>query len=215
MYGDPAANVKFYDFGDSAKEYKENFSSAPNSQGTTTFEYSITPTAFPLEFGKGYCYAFRPVYFMPVRIDPATVSITKNEGDTADITDNLILWELLSTGKTLAKGATKTLRFTAKLMNGTAVVPQEASRVLPRAMAQASMTPDNKRLLVNFQNIPAGEMVMTIVNATGKRLYFAKTMSSGEQQQSRLLPVKASPGVNFLLLRHERMSVRTKIAAME
>jgi hypothetical protein len=215
MYGDPAANVKFYDFGDSAKAYKENFSSTSNAQGLTTFEYTVTPMSHNMEFGKGYCYAFRPVFFMPMRIDPTTVTIIKNEGDTAEITDNLIIWEMLSTGKKLAKGATKTLRFSAKLLNVTGIKVKEISRALPRAMAQASVAPDKKGLLVNFQNIPFGEMTLTVVSASGKRLYCAKTMSSGQIQQSCWLPVKASRGVNFLLIRHEIMSVKAKIAAVE
>jgi hypothetical protein len=217
MYGDPAANVKFHDFGDSAKSYKEKFSYTTNAQGTTTFEYSITAMAHALEFGQGYCYQFRPVFFMPVRIDASSIAIVKNEGKTPDITDNLILWELLSKGQTLAKGATKTLSFTAKPVSGTGAVgePIRAARTAPIAQIWGVRARGNDGINVILRNIPAGPAVLSVVSASGKRIASMKTTSSGEQSQVCKVPLKAARGANFLVLRHEKVSLKTKIAAVE
>jgi hypothetical protein len=215
MYGDPAANVKFHDFGDSAKAYKENFSYTTNAQGTASMEYSVTPMSHPMEFGQGYCYQFRPVFFMPVRIDAATVLIAQNEGHVADITDNLILWEMLSKGETLARGAKKTLSFTAKLISVTAITSKEAIPPAPVPHVYASIAPDKSGFRVTYTNVPAGRTAMTVIDASGKKLYAKSAISSGAGRQSCILPVKAARGVNFLVLKHERMTVKEKIAAME
>ncbi len=215
MYGDPAANVKFHDVGDSAKTYAEKFTATAGADGATNFEYAVTASAHAIEFGTGYCYQFRPVFFMPKRIDVASLSITKNDGHTADITDNLILWEMLAKGETLAKGATRTLRFTAKIIGGnTATVKAPAKTdILPQAPVRVSTHHDKRGLFVTYQNIPAGKLDIRLVNASGKRLYGAPLMSSGMERQSRVLPVSPSCGVNFLIVRSEKTTVKAKIAA--
>jgi hypothetical protein len=217
MYGDPAANVKFQDFGDSAKTYKEKFTATAGEGGVTTFEYAVTASAHAIEFGTGYCYQFRPVFFMPKRIDASTLSITKNDGHTADITDNLILWEMLAKGETLAKGATRTLRFTAKTIGGSGAIATIPAAIAakPRARVFASMAPGNRELLVTYRNFPAGSMVVTVVGASGKRLYSAHEVSSGAERQASLLPVHSPRGVNFLIVGHEKLTVKEKIAAIE
>ncbi len=117
FYGDPAGDVCFHAFGDTAKGYKEELTFVENGSGGADFTYTVTMVAHDLEFGVGYCYQFRPISMLPVRIDPSTVSITGNDGHTADITDNLLVWEMLSRGEKLQKGRSRTLKWTAKLID--------------------------------------------------------------------------------------------------
>jgi hypothetical protein len=213
MYGDPAANVTFYDFGDSAKSYKENFSSTPGTNGNIVFEYTVTTKAHGLDFGSGYCYAFRPVFFMPGRVDPATVSITKNDGHTAEITDNLILWELLAKGETLAKGASKTLRFSAKLLSGTRVGPAASvNSPTPRASVFASGAGGNKGIVLQFRDLPAGKIDITFVDASGKIILKAYDRHSGGNGRSEVFPQSVTVGMRFVTVRCGGVCLKEKIA---
>ena len=152
---------------------------------------------------------------MPVRIDASSVSIVKNEGKTAEITDNLILWELLSKGQTLAKGATKTLSFTAKIISATSVASGKVTHALPIAQVRASAAPDKRGFIVRLNNMPAGGIAISVIDASGKKLYAKNVMSSGAERQSCLLPVKAGRGVNFLVVQHMKITLKEKIATVE
>ena len=66
-----------------------------------------------------------------------------------------------------------------------------------------------------MNNIPAGTIAISVIDAFGKKLYAKNVLSSGAERQSRLLPVKAGCGVNFLIVRHEKMVVKEKIATIE
>jgi hypothetical protein len=200
VYGDPAADVTFYSFGDSARSYKESFSFTTDAQGTTTFDYSITAMTHTLEFGQGYCYQFRPVFFMPVRIDAATVSIVQNDGSTADITDNLVLWELLRSGQTLQKGSTKTLRWTATLLSqvGIAHAPETSrSKVTHRCTATEA------GIRIAFQNIPAGRLTITVSDMSGKVRWLGQTVSNDVKLNWSVFPVKTGPGFYFVTLHYK------------
>jgi hypothetical protein len=115
FYGDPAADVRFHSFGDSAHAFKTDIAMSTISDGLTEFTYTYTMLAHDLEYGEGYCYQFRPASMLPVRIDPSTVVIVKNEGHKCEITDNLVIWEMLSKGEKLNKGLSKTLTWRAKI----------------------------------------------------------------------------------------------------
>jgi hypothetical protein len=217
MYGDPAANVRFWNSGDSARSYTEKFTSTAGENGLAVFEYAVTASAHAITFGQGYCYQFRPVFFMPVRIDVSSLSITKNDGHVADITDNLIVWEMLAKGENLARGATKTLRFTAKVIggSGTAVKAPSQARALPLPALRAAAAPGGKGLRVAFQNIPAGRMKVRVTDAAGKRLCRIDATSRGPERQSIFLPQKIGRGVTFLSVTNGKLVLKEKIAAGE
>ncbi|HEX2959773.1 MAG TPA: hypothetical protein VHO70_23255 [Chitinispirillaceae bacterium] len=115
FYGDPAAEVHFHSFGDSAHAFKTDIIMSNSTNGLTEFTYTYTMLAHDLEYGEGYCYQFRPASMLPVRIDPSTVTIVENEGHKCEITDNILIWEMLSKGEKLNKGLSKTLTWRAKV----------------------------------------------------------------------------------------------------
>jgi hypothetical protein len=115
FYGDPAADVYFHPFGDTAHAYKTDLKMTNGSNGFTEFIYTYTMLAHDQPYDEGYCYQFRPAVLLPVRIDPSTVSILKNDGHKCDITDNLMIWEILSNGEKLNKGTPRTLIWHAKV----------------------------------------------------------------------------------------------------
>lgn len=209
VYGDPAADVRFYGFGDSMRSYKESFSYTTNAQGISTFDYSITTMAHELQFDQYYCYQFRPVFFMPVRIDPNTVTITQNDGNTAEITDNLILWELLRSGQTMQKGSTKTLRWTARIISQTEVISGAVATSRPHKRMITSFNPCNRTLTINFSTIPVEPFSITVVSASGKTVC-CKTMVSGEQRYT--FKSDLGSGVYVALIKNSTSVLRDKIA---
>jgi hypothetical protein len=211
IYGDPAADVTFYSFGDSARSYKESFTYTTNAQGTTTFEYAITAMTHALQFGQGYCYQFRPVFFMPVRIDAATVSVVKNDGSTAEITDNLVLWELLRSGQTLQKGSTKTLRWTATLLNQSGIESPAPTPATPDLCVQPYQTARNKAIQVTCRNVPAGATTLSIVTLNGKSVFNTSIMSAGKQRQSFVIPLPHVSGVNVITIKGQGIEMRKTV----
>jgi len=206
VYGDPAADVRFLSFGDSARVYKDNFSFTTGSDGKTTFEYNVTAVAHDIEFGQGYCYQLRPVLFMPVRIDPQTVSIVKNEGSTAEITDNLLLWEMLSKGETLKKGATKKLSWTAELLDKTAIKKiyhSEQKRMTLNCAVSGS------GIIVISENIPDGKVTLSINDISGRLVLTKHSLSSGQQFKTIVNQNFAAPGRYLITLKHESGSIQT------
>jgi hypothetical protein len=210
IYGDPAADVTFYSFGDSARPYKESFTYTTNATGTTTFDYTVTAMSHAMQFSQGYCYQFRPVFFMPVRIDPTTVSMVQNDGDTADITDNLVLWELLRSGQTLQKGATKTLRWTAKLLNQSGISSPAPTPAAPDLYVQSYETRD-KPLQVTCRNLPAGTATLSIVALNGKKIFSAAIMSAGNHRQSFIIPLDYISGVNVVTIKGHGIEMRKAV----
>jgi hypothetical protein len=77
-----------HSFGDSSHAYKTALKMTNSSNGLTEFTYTYTMVAHDQGYDEGYCYQFRPASLLPVRIDPSTVSIIKNEGHKCEITDN-------------------------------------------------------------------------------------------------------------------------------
>jgi len=130
FYGDPASDVRLYSFGDSAYAYKTSLKMTNSSNGFTEFTFIYTMIAHDQGYDEGYCYQFRPASLLPVRIDPSTVSIIKNEGHKCEITDNLMIWEMLSKGEKIYKSTSKTLIWRAKVTNmkTVAVIDAPASK---------------------------------------------------------------------------------------
>ncbi|MFC1476456.1 hypothetical protein ACFL5S_00670 [Fibrobacterota bacterium] len=209
--GDPAADVTFYDFGDSAKTYREDFSYTAGNRDTATFEYTVTAMAHEITFGEGYCYQFRPVYFMPVRIDALTVSIIRNDGHTADITDNLIAWELLADGETIQKGESKILSWKANMIGPTGTTTQQISAVRPYPRMCASIINNGKAILVNYRNFPEGMVNISIVNMIGRELYRSNSNITGEGKQVLSIPCNIASGIYYVILRCKNIALKDKV----
>jgi hypothetical protein len=210
FYGDPAANVTFSDFGDSTKPYTENLSYTTNAQGTTMFTYTITTTKQSLGFGVGYCYAFRPVLIMPVRIDASTVSIIKNDGHTADISDNLVVWEILSTGESMKTASTKTLSWSAKILGQAKVSLPAEPTILPPTV-RVRLAADRNSIVIVCSNVPAGPMVVSIVTMNGKKLYGGTIYESGGNKPSVFIPPCPISGVNVIVMKGNGIDAKAKL----
>jgi len=200
FYGDPAGDVRFYDLGDSVKAFKsditfDNDNSGKafksditfdnDNSGKASFTYTFTMVAHDLEFGAGYCYQFRPVSLLPVRIDPSSVEITKNQGHKALITDNLLIWEILSQGQKLAKGNTKTLQWTAKIIDAKTVKCNKTHSPLPmRKPSKLVVSAKKSEFLINIKDIPKGSFDLQITDLNGKLCFQGKFNSAGIHEQS-------------------------------
>ncbi|MBN1761175.1 MAG: hypothetical protein JW863_22795 [Chitinispirillaceae bacterium] len=182
FYGDPAADVRFHDVGDSARAYKESLSYSAGDNGAAQFTYSITMSAHDLEFGAGYCYQFRPITRLPVRIDPATVAITGNDGHAPVITDDLLIWEMLSRGETLKKGDTKTLRWSAVITDEkTAAKASMQPRISTAAPEKMRIVRTGILYTVEVRNLPEGNRELRIFTISGK-LLLSKPVADGSVQ---------------------------------
>jgi|GEM_PF-1284050 len=195
FYGDPAADVTFHRFGSSSHALSTNLSVSGEESQTALFELTVKMVAHNLEFGEGYCYQFRPIAKLPVRIDPATVTITRNEGDTAVITDNLVIWEILSTGETLYRGDSMTLSWSA-------VTIDDETRNRHPVTARRSMNHDivlkpthnGQGTTLAISGIKAGAAVVRIVDCSGRTRSLSR-VSSRQAERDVHLPVKLAPGV--------------------
>jgi hypothetical protein len=215
FYGDPAGDVKFYDPGDSAKAFKSDITVEQDNSGNASFTFSFTMVAHDLEFGVGYCYQFRPVSLLPVRIDPSSVEITKNEGYKALITDNLLIWEILSRGQKLARGNTKTLQWTAKITddktgNRTKTHSPLPLRILPKLTMSAKMS----ELLVNIKDIPKGNFDMKITDLNGKLCFQGKFNSAGVHEQSFSIG-KVNTGSGIRLIQLVQGGLRLNVTSVQ
>ncbi|MBN1575638.1 MAG: hypothetical protein JW913_03750 [Chitinispirillaceae bacterium] len=199
FYGDPAGEVVFYDFGDSARSYTTDLSLTPDGSGNTGFTFTVTLN-HDLEFGAGYCYQFRPISLLPVRIDPGSVIITKNEGHTAEVTDNLLIWEMLSRGENLQKGKSKTLQWTAKVTDdktGTrrGVAGRRTGGTAPRLTMAYGVQGLDARLI----NLSSGAATFRIVDQAGREC-LTQRFDAGSHERNIRLPVRLAPGVYGVML---------------
>ncbi len=200
FYGDPAGDVKFYDPGDSAKAFKTELKYTNNNSGSTDFTFAYTMLAHDLEFGAGYCYQFRPVALLPVRIDPSTIKISKNEGHTALITDNLLIWEMLSMGQKLDRGKTKTLQWTATVTDDkTGSRSDHGMQSAVKKSPGLTVSGRNSEIVVRIKDVPAGIFNIRIVELNGRLCYQGDFVSKGLPQQSFSID-KASMGSGIRLL---------------
>lgn len=196
IYGDPAADVKFYDPGDSAKAMKTGITYTYNNSGGADFTFTYKMLAHDLEFGAGYCYQFRPASLLPVRIDPATVVVTKNEGHTAMITDNLFIWEMLSKGEILSKGKTKVLQWTAKITDDkTGINRNHNFRQPVKPLPEMQVSNSASKIKLDVKNISAGSFNIRIFDFNGRVSYQGKFVSSGTHKQSFSADINISSGI--------------------
>jgi hypothetical protein len=202
FYGDPAGDVKFYDPGDSAKAFKSDITFEQDNSGNASFTYTFTMVAHDLEFGTGYCYQFRPASLLPVRIDPSSVEITKNEGHKALITDNLLIWEVLSQGQKLAKGNTKTLQWTAKITDDkTGKRIKTYSPLPPKKLPKLVASVKKSELLIKIKDIPKGSFDLQITDLNGKLCFQKKLNSAGVHEQSFSIGrLDTGSGIRLILL---------------
>ncbi len=194
VYGDPKAIAYMDDLGDSAAPYLEKFLHVAGSGGIDTFEYTATEhLAGGVSGGTNFYYGQRPFRYLPVRIDPSSVVIQKNDGHGAAITRSFMLWSMLEgSSESLAKGASKTLRWTAR------AVDQLASAAHPVTGAPAEKFWCNVRPLdgkgiveITYGGIRNSTTDVRIVNAEGTLITSAaSSLQRQGDQQSILLSVK-------------------------
>jgi hypothetical protein len=203
FYGDPAGDVRFYAFGDSAHAFKTGITLTNGSNGYTEFTYTYTMIAHDLEFGEGYCYQFRPTELLPVRIDPSTVEVTKNEGHKCEITDNLLIWQLLSSGEKLTKGKSKTLSWRAKITDTkTGVITKAVSET--RAYSPVIRGVFNGAgPFVLIGNLMEGKYTIRITDISGKVCLSETIVSAGNVKSRFSIGSKLIPGTYCVSLKGE------------
>ncbi len=193
FYGDPAADVQFHSFGDSSHAFKTGITMASIGDGLTEFTYTYTMIAHDLEYGEGYCYQFRPASLLPVRIDPSTVAIVKNEGNKCEITDNMLLWEMLSKGEKLSKGLSKTLKWHAK------VTDMKTSARKCVQGAKKTLVKEEIRCIKNgtacsimLSGLSDDNYVLSVIDLAGKT-YILKTFSASVNGTAQVAIEKTLP----------------------
>jgi hypothetical protein len=173
VYGDPRAVAYMYDLGDSSHPYLEKFKRSKGAGAAPdTFEYTATGhlTSGPTSNGTAFYYGLRPFWYLPARIDPATVTIQKNDGHTAVVTENFMLWSMLE-GNTeaLAKGASKVLRWTAKAVEEMTPVQSPDVKVpAVRSWCRVRQCPNLRGIEILRGGMREAELAVRIYNATGK-----------------------------------------------
>jgi len=213
FYGDPAADVNFYDFGDSAKAFKTDIVYTENSQNVAEFTLTYTMKAHDLEYGTGYCYQFRPVELLPVRIDPTTVEITHNEGYHAEITDNLVIWEMLSGGEKLRKGESRKLGWSAEVKDNKTDIGKAGYRTQKKIRKPALFAVSGKNgVVVQINDFPSGNFNVKIVDLTGKKCFSDKFVSKGGAKQSFSTKFTIGSGVYMVVLDQENLKLSSVIS---
>lgn len=194
FYGDPAADVTFHKFESSSHALSTNISVSNEDPQTASFELTVKMVAHNLEFGEGYCYQFRPVVRLPLRIDPATVTITRNEGHAPAITDNLVIWEILSTGEILHQGDSMTLCWSAvPLDNGTSVRRVSAGRSMQNGIV-LKPSHNGRKTILAISGICASSAEVRIVDCSGRTRSLSRIFA-GQAERDVHIPVKLAPGV--------------------
>lgn len=110
VYGDPAA-TKMYPLPESCHWYAQRLVRIPGG-GTApdTFIFEIETYVDSVRPGQNHM----PFYFLPVRIDPATVHIETTNAYQAIITDNFVMLYCWYSGqRALTRGETRFVRWTA------------------------------------------------------------------------------------------------------
>jgi hypothetical protein len=184
-----------YDLGDSSHPYLEKFRRVRGTGAAPdTFEYTATGhlTKGATSNGTAFYYGQRPFWYLPARIDPATVTIQKNDGHGAVVTENFMLWSMLEgNAETLTKGASKVLRWTAKAV-------EEMTSVQPFPSHTAPVPPCmTVRPLVRSSGVEIrltgdvrGSVKICIFNAAGRNMA-EKIFTSLDSPQ--LMPLEGAP----------------------
>jgi hypothetical protein len=196
FYGDPAADVRFHSFGDTAHAFKNDITMRNVNDGLTEFTYTYTMLAHDLEYGEGYCYQFRPASLLPVRIDPSTVTIVKNDGHKCEITDNLVIWEMLSKGEKLSKGLSKTLTWRAKVTDmktaaGRCIQSTERSAIKEEIRHIRNGTTSSFRL----NGLSDNTYSLSVIDLTGKVCFFKTLSTSGNRTATVSIDKELPAGV--------------------
>lgn len=213
FYGDPAADVKFYDSGESSKALKSEISYVKISSDLAEFTFTFTMLAHDLEYGIGYCYQFRPINQLPVRIDPKSVNIVVNQGYKAVITDNLVIWDVLSDGKKLSAGKSVKLQWTARITDyktGNKYSGKTGKKTAVSGQTlQMVTTRSGVRLLLG--TVPSGNYDIGIVDLEGRCYYSAKQFFSGIENQKLEVNTSLCPGIYLMSLKGKNTGLQKKI----
>jgi hypothetical protein len=188
VYGDPAAVAYMDDLGDSSHPYLEKVRRAKGS-GTApdTFEYTATGhlTSGPTSNGTSFYYGLRPFWYLPSRIDPATVTVQRNDGHTPVITENFMLWSMLEgSTETLAKGASKVLRWTAKTVEDrTPVQSPVVNNTFTDPRCALRTCPGRRGIEILRNGMRDAEIGVSIYNAAGKLVLKSNFRWSGNSPE--------------------------------
>jgi hypothetical protein len=212
FYGDPAADVRFADLGDTAKAYKDTLIITPGSGGTATFTYTYSMVAHNLEFGAGYCYQFRPIFRLPVRIDPGSVAIAKNDGHTPVITDNLLVWEMLAKGETLQKGMSKTLQWTAKVTDDkTGVVRGTPLVRTVKKAVELTVAPYGDGMIVRYNGTSGEAGMIRVFDQAGRECLSRRF--AGERRVH--IPMQGGSGIYTAVVELGDVVVHQRVAVVQ
>jgi hypothetical protein len=212
VYGDPKAIAYLSDLGDSSHPYLEKFTRVKGAgQAPDTFEY--TATGHLASGAKGdvnpFCYGLRPFKYLPVRIDPASVKVVKNDGHTAVITENFMLWSMLEgSSDKLNKGSSKTLRWTAKTVEELTPVQTPVAQA-KRVRAQWTVIPLMKTgvIALRYSGVAKGKISVYVYSAAGREIAFRRSgaTESGGSGQLIVEMRTPSPGTYYAEVRDEAM----------
>jgi hypothetical protein len=217
VYGDPRAVAYMYDLGDSSHPYLEKFRRARGT-GTTpdTFEYTATGhlTKAVSSSGTSFYYGLRPFWYLPARIDPATVTIQKNDGHGAVVTENFMLWSMLEgNAEALAKGSSKVLRWTAKTVEEMTGAHPGAIAVAP-AKASLAIRPLSQGVGVEIRlsGDAGGPAAICIFNAGGRKVAEKTFTSVGSP---RLILLQGAPvGIYYAVADFGALCLRSQFALL-
>jgi len=199
MYGDPKGDA-FFD-----TSYYSNENDVINKitlikttpQQPDTFVYTSTWNTDTYKAYEWWHRDFRPVMCLPARIDPATVTIIKNELHTQVICDNILLadpWR--DTECTI--GAKKTLIWTAKVINNPTDVKIPVAESLRKAQLKVVCLPNTNTISVHYPLRVRGNLILTIFNASGRAVVRKLYNRAGTDMSERSITINMKNGDAFL-----------------
>ncbi|NLE00254.1 MAG: T9SS type A sorting domain-containing protein [Fibrobacter sp.] len=213
FYGDPAADVKFYDVGESSKACKSEITYSLNGSDKADFTFTFTMLAHDLEYGAGYCYQFRPISLLPVRIDPKSVNVTVDQGIKAEFTDNLVIWDILSKNSKLAKGKSVKLQWTAKITDNKTNIrfPEnyKNKRILTAPSLRIKSVVSSQQIYAD--KVPSGFYTVTITDLQGSLYYSCDFHSSGQNNQTIRVNEQLPHGIYLISLNGNNLTVQKKV----
>ncbi len=173
MYGDPRGDV-YFDSAYSSSENKvintlELIETAP--QEPDTFVFTSTWNTDDYKAYEWWHRDLRPVMCLPARIDPATVSIIKNELHTHEICDNILLADPWRSDECTI-GAKKTLTWTAKVITNTTDLAHTSHHITKNtAWLKVSPLANTGLIMVRFKMFKPGNVVLSIFSAAGREVF--------------------------------------------
>lgn len=180
IYGDPALDVRLYPLPDTCWYYSkrlQHITAAPPAPDT--FIFTIQANIDSVRPGTNK----HPFYFLPVRIDPATVVIETTDAHQAVITDNFVLLYCWHQGeRAFTKGETRFVRWTSRTISvAEKNRPFSAASFMPKLVLLSS-NPTKNMAAIGY-TIPAKMYLkLDIYDISGRlvRILFESEKDPGE-----------------------------------